>query len=582
MPGFDDRLKQHLERAAPPADPSGAFDRILEKKIRRRIMRRVQAAGLVVAVVAATVTGTFLLYDAFRPRRVVTPRPGDLPLTGNGKVVFVRDAAGTYDIFSIEPDGTDIRQLTRGLTSDVFPTWSPDGQRVAFVRATEEMQEIAVMDLAGARQVNLTNTPTVEEGDPAWSPDGRRIAFASRPNDGLPQIWVMNADGTGARELTDLPFGVNHPVWSPDGRRIAFSETGAGGPGGIWVMNASGGRARRIFEDTEAVDLLRAGSWSPDGKSLLFTRVVSSAEGNSSSDVYAIGADGSGLEQLTADGMSGEAVWSPDGMRITYTGGDSVRVMNADGSDSRLLVDGAATFGVSWQPVTSGSSPSPEPELTPTTFPSACDPSVAFGDFNGDGQPDKATVAKTECLPREAAGDTAEYSLHVQWPPSEGVAPLPDCRKVCRALAGADLNGDGIDEFILQVDAGASTDFIQVYELPASEAFGRPAIVAPPGSPPRWPPGEPAEFSLYGSVTHYHAVGCDLINNQVIVQSAALDSDQMRWSVHESILRFDPTDGEPFGQFTVVSERDYTEPAEENVGPGDQFEPGDPCWIATG
>ena len=64
---------------------------------------------------------------------------------------------------------------------------------------------------------------------------------------------------------------------------------------------------------------------------------------------------------------------------------------------------------------------------------------------------------------------------------------MPDCQKVCVAVAAADLNGDGIDEFILQVDAGASTDFFHIYELPASEAFGRPSVVAPPGSQ-RWPP----------------------------------------------------------------------------------------------
>jgi len=90
LPGFDERLKRHLERLASPADPSGAFDRILERKIRRRFVRRVQAVGLAFVVFAATVGGTFALVRVFRSDsstdRLGHISPTPLPVT-NGRIV---------------------------------------------------------------------------------------------------------------------------------------------------------------------------------------------------------------------------------------------------------------------------------------------------------------------------------------------------------------------------------------------------------------------------------------------------------------------------------------------------------------
>jgi WD40-like Beta Propeller Repeat len=586
LPGFDERLKQRLDRAAPPADPSGAFDRILEKKIRRRVMRRLEAAGLVVAVVAATVGGTFALYQAFRPDEPRTRRPGQAPLRGNGKIAFVRTVRGSEAIHSINPDGSDLKALTSETESGRSPAWSPDGMKVAFVKTgiALEGQDIFVMNADGSDQTNLTKTPGVHEHDPAWSPDMSRIAFVSN-KELSNEIWIMDSDGSNPKRLTRfLGSGVAHPAWSQDGRRIAFTTPDSATTGSIFVMYADGSALREIYSDEQNARI-GPSSWSPDGSEIAFTRWTDGVGSN----VYTIDPDGTDLTPLTDDDMSSDPAWSPDGSRIVYARDDGLYVMDADGTSNVKIpgtLDGASNPG--WQPAaTSLPGPAALQPPTPPSLSPHCDASDVTGDFEGDDALDLAVVAKTECLTEPTDYYNTEYALHVQWfapeggHPAEGIVPLPDCRKVCRALAAADLNGDGVDEFILQVDAGASTDFIQVYELPASEAFGRPAIVAPPGSP-RWPPNEPAEFALYGSVTHYDAFGCDLINNQVIVQSAALDSDHMRWSVHESILRFDPTQEVPFGQFTVVSERDFTEPAEENVGPGDQFEPGDPCWIASG
>jgi hypothetical protein len=328
--------------------------------------------------------------------------------------------------------------------------------------------------------------------------------------------------------------------------------------------------------------------WSPKGDKIVFAR---------GAEIYVMGSDGSGAKRLTDsqdfDVPAARPDWSPDGTKILFEWASAVppfnyqiHFMNPDGSGviaSPIVAADAEILGADWQPIPAEPSPTPsgEPSPTPTPVPAECDASQVTGDFDGDGHLDTATVAKTDCLidPGDQ-GDRfgTEYALRVQWPPSEGVAPLPDCKTTCRAVGVADLNKDGIDELILQIERDRATNVFQVYELAASEAFGRPSDVAPPGTP-EFPAGKPARFLLGGSVQHYVALGCDLIEHQVIVQIAELNAERTRYNVHEILLRFDSIDAPPFGRFTVVSERDFTEGYEEGISPGDQFEPGDPCWM---
>lgn len=603
MPGFDDRLRQHLERLAPPADPSGAFDRVLEKRIKRRLMRRFQAAGLAVAVVAATVGGTFALVRAFESRddddRLgrVSPTP---VLVSNGLIAFSRNESVQYDIWTVNSDGTGAVNITvESADSEYVPAWSPDGTKIAFVREMTRTNDraIYVMNADGTNPIRLKDIGASNHAL-AWSPDGNRIAYISSGD-----LFVMNADGSEARRLTSgskrLDF---RPTWSPDGSWIAFARYTFAEPlstdpfigqepsgSGIWLVRPDGSGSRRLTEGSDSefgTEVDDAPDWSPDGRRIVFQRA---------NDIYVVNTDGSGMKMLTQGGISEVPSWSPDGARIVFQRqadryGEiyGLYVMNSDGSRETQLRVGAVEQSIApdWQPIPASAPPtSPTAEPSPTTspFPAECDASQVTGNFDGDEQPDTATVARTQCLmnPDELGSRATDFALRVQWPPSEGIAPLPDCRKACQAVAAADLNGDSIDEFILMVDKGASTDNFQVYELPASEAFGRAVAVAPPGGRD-FPRGETAEFSLFGSVTHFTAIGCDLINHQVIVQSAVQKSDPSQYTVHETLLRFETTDSPPFGEFHVVAERDFTERLDEGVSPGDQFEPGDPCWIYGG
>ncbi|MYE89700.1 hypothetical protein F4X33_11965 [Candidatus Poribacteria bacterium] len=133
-----------------------------------------------------------------------------------------------YEIYVMDTDGGNQRNLTNNPADDRSPSWSPDGKRIVFMsnRAGHAKHgwvtsDIYVMDADGGNQQRLTNNDRFDQ-DPSWSPDGKRIAFTSRRNGGNQEIYVMDINGDNQRNLTKHPDNDWHPVWSPNGKRIAF------------------------------------------------------------------------------------------------------------------------------------------------------------------------------------------------------------------------------------------------------------------------------------------------------------------------------------------------------------------------
>jgi Tol biopolymer transport system component len=146
--------------------------------------------------------------------------------THNGKIAFVRldNRVGEFNIFVVEPDGTGLRKLDTKPAQDNFPAWSPNGERLEF-EATESLDDfnidididIYIMNADRSGLKRITNEPTLERM-PSWSPDGTKIAFTriSGAGSGRPDVFTMSADGTDLRKLTGKTEGAYSPAFSPE------------------------------------------------------------------------------------------------------------------------------------------------------------------------------------------------------------------------------------------------------------------------------------------------------------------------------------------------------------------------------
>ena len=195
------------------------------------------------------------------------------PTMTSGLVAFSSNRDGDWEIFVMNPDGTNLRQLTHNHRYDRDPSWSPDGAQIAFTSSRDGDEEIFLMNADGTDQRQLTSNHHADSA-PSWSPDGTQITFSGnddvnlQPDDsGDPQngsrndtgeaqgddpgqfsdweVFRVDVDRTNLRQLT---YNNNHdwaPSWSPDGAQIAFQRWGDGNYD-VYLMNADGTAQRKL------------------------------------------------------------------------------------------------------------------------------------------------------------------------------------------------------------------------------------------------------------------------------------------------------------------------------------------------
>ena len=180
------------------------------------------------------------------------------------RIAFQSDRDGSHHIYTMNLDGSDIKKLTSGTSNNRIPAWSPDGSEIVFQSDRDGREHLWTVSVNGGEPQQVTRGPQ-NDSAPSWSLDGTRIAYHSDAGGGTTHIFVVDRRGGTPKQLTDGPNRDNTPVWSPDGKRIAFASF-RDNQWNIYVMNADGSDIRRLTNTSFNVKP----SWAPDGKQLLF------------------------------------------------------------------------------------------------------------------------------------------------------------------------------------------------------------------------------------------------------------------------------------------------------------------------
>ena len=281
---------------------------------------------------------------------IVLERDGTGVGNQGGTIAFVSERDGNEEIYVMNADGSNQRNISNNSSADRAPAWSPDGTQIAFVSNRDGNFQIYVMNADGTNLRKISNSSR-SLSSPAWSPDGTQIAY-----DVFLQIYVMDADGSNQRNISNNSLEARDPAWSPDGTQIAFvSNRDDNSNAQIYVMDADGSNQRNIFTSSLDFSTLFHPTWSPDGTQIAF-------EESGELGIYVVDADGSNEREISRDPFAfySSPTWSPDGTQIAFSfksfvvGSDENRqiyVMNANGSNQRNISNSdGADRDPAWKP----------------------------------------------------------------------------------------------------------------------------------------------------------------------------------------------------------------------------------------
>jgi Tol biopolymer transport system component len=282
--------------------------------------------------------------------------------TRNGLIAFSAFSGSTIQIFTVEPNGRGLRQLTRMANLDgngPDPTWSPNGKNIVFVRMLDPRSansELYSMRTDGSNIRRLTRHAGADQ-DPAWSPDGRRVAFARQTQTGI-AIATMYPDGSHVHVLLGDGYNTN-PAWSPDGRRIVFARDCV--PCAAYVINADGTGLRRLVagDSNDETDP----EWSPDGSLISFLQHHWCGGNCDVPTLETVAPDGSNQNTIVDPNARRfqpppglEPRWAPNGAALVAIGGPAgqegeLTIFKPDGTFIRSMRPVTTEiFDVAWQP----------------------------------------------------------------------------------------------------------------------------------------------------------------------------------------------------------------------------------------
>jgi Tol biopolymer transport system component len=276
----------------------------------------------------------------------------------NGRLVYEAPAGANRQLFTIEPDGTGLKQVTHFKDSGgTNAAWSKDGSRIVFTRHWDSAgpNEKIVLYTLNADGSGLRALPRAGKlaVSPAFLPNGRRIIYLDITAGGAGRLKVINANGTGLRSAGIPGYGGDSACVFPDGKHVAFvrPKAGADAVSAIFVAGLFGNGLKRVSPWGTYGDKIDC---SPDGRRIVFTKPGGDSLGPA--NVYTMRANGSDAAQLTHETGAGVYAyaesWSPDGKEIAFAiarGGEfRMYTMHADGTGVEQLTSGPDDHWASW------------------------------------------------------------------------------------------------------------------------------------------------------------------------------------------------------------------------------------------
>ena len=273
---------------------------------------------------------------------------GGLQGIAESRIYFVSSRSGTKEIWQMDYDGANQKQLTHVSTMALSPHVSPDGSRVAFSAVSDAEWEILMYSLELNRPVAFTRYQGANLS-PAWSSDGKSLAFSSSRS-GDAEIYSVDVTGGNLRRLTDSKGPDVSPTWNPKTNAQIAWVSGRSGLPQIYTMASDGSNVVRLTDQGYAV----SPSWSPNGQFLAFAWIRNYGPGApGASDIYVMDVASKQWVQLTHDGGRNDfPSWSPDGRHIVFqsnrSGRNQIWSMLADGSQARQLTNTGENTQPNW------------------------------------------------------------------------------------------------------------------------------------------------------------------------------------------------------------------------------------------
>lgn len=261
------------------------------------------------------------------------------------RIFFVSDRSGHKEIWSMDPDGANQKQITRFNSISIQPAVSPDGGKITFTSFAHGNPGIFVFSVDTGGRLPFYNQRASMNATPDFTPDGKQIVYSSTAS-GIAQIYRANLNGTDFHRIsTSRAIEVEPKINPKSGGQIAF-VSGRSGPQQIYMMNMDGANVERL---TPGEGEASNPSWHPNGQLLAYAWTRGFATGNF--NIFIMNVATRKYDQLThGAGRNENPSWAPDGLHLVFastrSGRSQIWSMLANGTQVRQLT----TQGRNWSP----------------------------------------------------------------------------------------------------------------------------------------------------------------------------------------------------------------------------------------